>query len=445
MMQLQGPGGNAKKQDDGWSAKGYIRFGLVCVLILGGGMGGWAATAQLAGAVIAMGQLRVEANRQVVQHQYGGTVSEILVQNGDSVKEGQVLIKLDPTEDQAQLAAMESQYFEILARIGRLEAVQSDAEKITFDSDLQAEAKKNPEVLRLIEGQQSLFRARRETMAKQMLGLEQRKIQLRQQIGGIEAQVKATNLQIKAIAKELADVRKLYKAGHARADRLYSLEREEARLVGSLGELSQRIAEVNSQIAETEIEQLRMLDTVREEAIAESRELGFRRLELRENRGALKQRLSRTEIRAPRPGTVIDTTIFALGAVVRAAEPIMYIIPTDTGLVIDARLEPTDIDSIQPGQETVLRFPALPTRTTPELFGKVSKIAADVTMDEQSGLQFYRVEVAINEGEVEDKLEGLTLLAGMPVEAYVQTGSRTPLNYLIKPILDYFASAGAHD
>ena len=444
MMQLQGPGG-AEKKDDGWSGKGFIRFGLICVLVLGGGFGTWAATAKLAGAVIAMGQLRVEANRQVVQHLDGGIVGQILAQEGDVVRAGQVLIKLDETDLKARIAASESQYFEILARLGRLNAVQGDLDKIAFDSELVEEAKTNADVKRLMDGQTALFNARRTSMAKEMLILDQRKVQLREQIGGVQAQVKATNVQIDKIKKELKVVRGLFKKGLVSADRLFALEREEARLVGSQGELAQRIAEINSQIAETEIEQLRMFDTQREEAIAESRELSFRRLELRENLSADKQRFSRLEIKAPRPGTVIDSTVFALGAVIRPAEPIMYIIPTDTGLVVDARLEPTDIDSVVIGRETVLRFPALPTRTTPELFGKVTKIAADVTMDEQSGLQFYRVEVSIDDGEVEEKLEGQTLLAGMPVEAYVQTGTRTPLNYLVKPILDYFATAGKQD
>jgi len=444
MMQLPGSGAKPKKED-GWSAKGFIRFGLICVLILGGGFGTWAATAQIAGAVIAIGQLRVEANRQVVQHQYGGVVAEILARNGDVVDANEVLVRLDPSEDRSQLAAMESQYFEILARLGRLEAVQSDADRITFDPELVEEAKRNPEVRRLMEGQVAFFNARRQSMAKEVLILDERKTQLREQIVGVEAEMTATETQLEKIDKELESVRRLFQRGLVQADRLYALEREEARLQGAIGQLKQQIAQIRSQISEIEIEQLRMFDTLREEAIAESRELGFRRLEIAENRASLKQRLSRLEIKAPRPGTVIDSTIFALGAVIRPAEPIMYIVPTDTGLVVDARLEPTDIDTVFVGQETVLRFPALNVRTTPELFGRVTQKSADVITDEQSGLSFYRVEVVINDGEVEEKLDGQVLLAGMPVEAYIQTGSRTPLEYLVKPIWDYFASAGRQD
>ncbi|MEM9138826.1 MAG: HlyD family efflux transporter periplasmic adaptor subunit, partial [Pseudomonadota bacterium] len=200
---------------------------------------------------------------------------------------------------------------------------------------------------------------------------------------------------------------------------------------------AQQVPQFQSQISEIELQQLRMVDTMREEAIGESRELGFRRLELRERLVALRQQETRLEIKAPRPGTVIESTIFTIGAVVRPAEPIMYIVPTDTGLVVDARFEPTDVDNVRIGQETVLRFSALDTRTTPELFGHVIKRSDDTITDEQSGLSYYRVEVEIDEGEL-TKLGDQTLVAGMPVEAYIQTSKRTPLEYLVKPIADYF-------
>ena len=439
-LQLQGPAGGGEKSSDGWSAKGYIRFGLICVLVLGGGFGGWAATANLAGAVIAMGQLRSEANRQVVQHPDGGVVSEILARDGDTVEAGDVLIKLDDTRLRSDLAAMESQYFEILARLARLEAVQIGANKIDFDPELLEAAQSNPEVQRLIDGQVSLFIARRASMGKERDILEQRKIQLSEQIVGTEAQVTATQKSRELIAKELADMQKLLRQGLARADRVLALQREEARLEGESGQLIQQVAQLKSQISETEIELLRMSDTEREEAIAQSRELGFRRIEIGENRASLIEQLSRLDIRAPRAGTVLESTVFALKSVIRPAEPILYIAPSDTGMVVDARVETINRDQVWLGQDTVLRFSAFNARTTPEIFGVVRVIAEDATTDEQMGISYYTTEVRINEGELA-KLDGQELVAGMPVEVYIQTGKRTPIEYLMKPIADYFTTA----
>ncbi|MEM7058721.1 MAG: HlyD family type I secretion periplasmic adaptor subunit [Pseudomonadota bacterium] len=438
-MQIAGPGGG-EKPNDGWDGRWYIRFGLVCVLILGGGFGGWAATASLAGAVIATGQLRVEANRQVVQHPDGGVVAEILSRDGDTVEAGDVLIKLDASQLRSQLAALESQYFEILARLARLQAVQVKSDEIAFDQELLDAAAQNPEIQRLIDGQVSLFIASRVSMSKEMQIMDQRKVQLSEQIIGTEAQIQATKKSRDLIAKELADQERLLKQGLARATQVLALQREEARLEGETGQLIQQVAQLKSQISETEIEQLRMFDTMREEAIAESRELGFRRVEMSENRAALKEQLSRLDIRAPRSGTVLESTIHALKSVIRPAEPILYIVPSDSDMVVEARVETINRDQVWIGQDTVLRFSAFNTRTTPEIFGKVRIIADAETTDDQSGLSYYTTEVRINEGEIE-KLDGQELVAGMPVEVYIQTGERTPIEYLMKPVTDYFTTA----
>ena len=439
-MQIQGPAGGGAKQDDGWAAKGFIRFGLVVVVVLAGGFGGWAATANLAGAVIATGQLRVEANRQVVQHPDGGVVAEILARDGDVVEAGDILIKLDDNELRSQLNAMESQYYEILARLGRLEATQIQADQITFDKELLGAAESDVEVQRLIDGQVSLFIAQRTSMGKEGQILEQRKLQLEEQIVGTQAQIEATQKSKELIAKELKDAQTLLKKGLIPASRVLALQREEARLQGEAGQLIQQVAQLKSQISETEIEQLRMFDTMREEAISEARELGFRQLEIGENRDALRERLNRLEIRSPRTGVVLDSTVHALKSVIRAAEPILYVVPNDTDMVVDSQVEPINIDQMFPGQDAVLRFSSFNARTTPEVFGFITNVAPDVVVNEQSGLSFYKVEVKLKDGELE-KLEGQELIAGMPVEVYIQTGERTPLVYLMKPVTDYFERA----
>ncbi len=437
---LSGPAQSSQSKDDGWGAQKYIRFGLICVLILGGGFGGWAATASLKGAVIASGQLRVESNRQVVQHLDGGVVGEILVRDGDVVEAGEVLIKLDDTLLRSELVTLESQLFEIIARRGRLEAVQVDAGEIKFDDELLSVAQDYPEVDALIEGQVALFLASRESNAKQRDVLVERKAQFGEQITGIDAQLSSYDRQSELIEEELVGVRQLLKRGNIQKTRLLSLEREAARLIGEAGQLTAQRAQLQGQISEIDIEVLRMDATTREEAIAELRELGFRELELKERRLALRERLSRLDIRAPRMGVVIDSTVHALKAVVRPAEPILYIVPNDAKMVIDARVEPINRDSIFTGQDAVLVFSAFNTRTTPELFGTISQVSPDSTVDEQTGMAYYKAEVAMNEGEI-TKLEGQELVAGMPVEVYIQTGDRTPFNYMFKPVTDYFNRA----
>ena len=436
-MQLPGP---AAAPQDRWGARGFIRFGLICVLLLGGGFGTWAATAKLQGAVVATGQLRVENNRQVVQHPDGGVVAEILARDGDTVEAGDVLIRLDDVRLRSELAQLESQLFEIVARRGRLEAVQTGSDTIEFDPELIEAATSNPDVQKLMAGQEALFRAQRDARAKEKDVLAERKLQFDDQITGAEAEVAALQRQTELIGKELVDMRDLLEKKLVPASRVLSLEREEARLQGQAGQLLSQIARLRGQISETDIELLRMDATMLEEAIAESRELGFRELESKERRLSLHEQLDRLEIRAPRSGVVLDSTVHALKSVVRPAEPILYVVPTDTDLVVDARVDPLSRDQTYIGQDTTLRFSAFNTRTTPEVFGRVSKISPDTVLDEATGMTYYKAEVKLNEGELE-KLDGQELVAGMPVEVYIQTQERTPLNYLIKPISDYFERA----
>ena len=438
--QIAGSANAADTKDDGWGGRGFVRFGMVCVLILAGGFGGWAATADLAGAVIAAGQLRVETQRQIVQHLDGGVVGEIFVRDGDRVDAGQVLIKLDDTLLRSELAALESQLFEIIARRGRLEAAQADEASIFFDPELIDAAKEDPRISNLIKGQQSLHTAKRESVAKELEVMDERRLQLEDQIAGSDAEVSSLTEQSRLIGKELTDMRELLRKNLVQAGRVLSLEREAARLQGESGRLISQIAQLRGQISQIEIEGLRMKATVREEAITELRELGFRELELKERRLSLRERLSRLDIRAPRPGMILDMTVHAIKSVVRPAEPILYVVPSDSELIVEARVEPINRDEIRTGQETILRFDGLNTRTTPELFGHVKTISAAAITDDQSGLSFYRAEVTIDKGELA-KLAGEELVEGMPVSAYIQTGKRTPFNYLFRPVTDYFNKA----
>src|SRR5690625_1747402 len=425
---------------DGWGARGFILFGVLCVVLLAGGLGSWGATAMLSGAVIASGQLRVESNRQVVQHPDGGVVSEILVRDGDIVEGGDVLLRLDDALLRSEIAGLESQLYELVARRGRLEAAQIDAEQIEFDPELLEVAAMNPGVARLVEGQRALFAAKRESTSKEMAALEERKAQLADQIRGAEAQLASSRRQSELIEQERASQQTLLDKGLAQAGRILALEREAAQLEGQAGELIALVAQLKGEISEIEITQLQRIAQLREDTISELREIGYRELELEQKRLSLRERLSRLEIRAPRAGVVLDMAVHALKSVVRPAEPILFIVPNDTALVVDARIEPMHVDQVWQGQEAVLRFPAFSSRTTPEIFGHVLRVSADVITDEVTKQLFYRAEVQLKPGELA-KLDDQKLLAGMPVEVFIQTGERTPLNYMLKPLTDYFNRA----
>lgn len=444
MKQLAGPQ-SAPIDSDGWSAGAWKRLGFIFSAILVFGLFGWGAFAKLAGAVVATGQLRVEAQRQVVQHIDGGVVGEIFVRDGDVVEGGAILIRLDGTQLNSELRALESQLYEIMARRGRLTAEELDLDQVDFDEELIEVARTNDDVRDLIEGQLRLFNNRRETMETEFQVMDEREGQIEEQIEGAQAEIEAINQQMTFIEAELIDMRGLETKGLVRRDRLMSLERERARLLGEFGQMKAQAAQLKGQISEMRVEELRMKATRREEATRELRELGFRELELKERRLALRERLSRLEITAPRSGIVYDMKVHALNSVIRPAEPILFIVPNDTGLVIDAQIDPINIDQVYVGQESVLRLSALNTRTTPELFGAVTNVSADAFTDEQTGISYYRAEVQLNEGELDRLDDGITLVPGMPAEVYIQTGERTPIEYLMKPLTDYFNRAAREE
>ena len=444
MLPGTAPGGGTASGRDGWGATGYMRFGILCVLLLGGGFGTWAATASLASAVIATGQLRVETNRQVVQHPDGGVVGAIAVRDGDVVSAGDLLIQLDDTLLLSEVAVLESQLYELMARRGRLEAAQLDDPDIRFDPELIEVASARPDVNALMTGQVALYGAQRETMAKEEDVLVERAAQLDEQAAGAEAEITSLERQSALIEEELVDKRALLERGLIQKPQVLSLEREAARLLGQAGQLRSQVARIKGQKAELEVERLRIKTTMREQSLSELRELGFKELELKQRRLALREQIDRLDIRAPVPGTVFDMTIHAVKSVVRPAEPVLYVVPNNSELVVDAQLEPINRDQVTKNQAATLRFSAFNSRTTPEIFGHVVTVSPDAIVNEQTGRSFFKVEIGVDDGELV-KLDGQELVAGMPVEVYIQTGERTALNYLMKPMTDYFNKALRED
>ncbi len=439
----RGPVGGppAKAPPPPWAARRHLIFGSLVVAVLVGGFGGWAMFAQIAGAIISTGQIEVDRNRQVVQHPDGGVVEAILVDEGDMVEAETVLIRLDGTLLRSELAVIENQYFELVARRGRLEAERDGRTEIDFEEDLIATAQFRPEVADLIDGQERLFEARLESLAKETEQLGKRRNQIDNQIEGIVAQQAALGTQLDLLRSELLDQTDLLNRGLAQRARVLSLQREEARLAGTLGELTASQAESEGRITELEIEILKLETQRREEAITRLRDLQYRELELAEQRRALQERLARLEIKAPVAGIVYGLQVFAERSVIRAADQVLFLVPQDRPLVIATRVEPIHIDQVFPGQEVIVRFSALDARTTPELVGLVTQVSADAFNDEQSGMSYYRAEVVLDEGQQNRLPEDVALLPGMPVEAFLRTDDRTPMAYLLKPLTDYFTQA----
>lgn len=424
-----------------FSVRGPMRLGLAALILLLGGFGAWATLVDLSGAIVASGRIEVDQNRQVVQHPDGGVVHEILVTEGMRVAEDQVLIRLDPATLQSQLAIIEGQLFELMARRGRHEAERDGRREAMFDPLLMKAAAENPETALLLQGQRQLLDARGASLASQVEQLHKRSQQIETQIEGIASQRAALVLQLGLITRELSDQQSLLNRGLAQSSRVLALQREMARLNGQIGALTAEAATAESRITETQIEILRLFDTRREEAITRLRDLQFREMELGEQRRALALRLERLDIRAPVAGLVHGLQVFARRAVLRPADPVLYIVPQDRPLVIMAKVDPMHVDQVYPGQAVTLRFPALDQRRTPELTGRVVQRSADTFEDPVTGATFYRTEIVLAEGEVDHLPEGTTLVPGMPVAAFIRTGDRTTLEYLAKPLTDFFSTA----
>lgn len=423
------------------SASRPLIIGSLTLLLLVGGFGTWAVLAKISGAVVASGQIVVEKNRQIIQHPDGGVVETILVQEGDTVAKDDLLIHLDGTLLHSELIIAEGQLYELMARRGRLEAERDEAAEIRFDPLVLAEARENPDIEELIGGQRRLFEARKDFVVKEVDQLRKRREQLNNQVQGIDAQMTAGARQKELIEQELVSQQALLDKGLAQATRVLGLQREEARLAGMLGDMIARRAQAVGRIAELEIEELKLRSQRRETAITRLRDLRFNELQLTEEHNVLNERMARLEIRAPVSGVVYDLKIFGSRSVIRPAEPVLYLVPQDRPLVIEARIPVIHIDQVYPGQTVVLRFSAFDARNTPDLDGLVTRISPDAFSNEQTGISYYKVEIELPEGEIDKIQDGKVLIPGMPVDAFIRTQDNSPMYYFVRPLAGYFEKA----
>ena len=416
------------------------KIGWVAVIVLILVLGIWGGFAKISGAVIAQGVVEVETQRQIVEHPTGGIVGKINVKNGDFVEAGEILIELDPEDLISQRIITENQYFERLARIERLIAERDDLSEITFASELFEAAENHDYVAEIMHGQERLFTARLSTFEKEIQQIDERIIQFEEQILGVDAQISAIDVQITLTEEELKTTEELFERGLTQASFILQLKRNIAQFQGQRGALVSSRGQLSSEIARSRIEQLRAINARRELAITEIRDLEAQLNELIEQITSLERTIERLNIKAPVAGIVLGLQVFAVQSVISAAEPLLFIVPQDQPLIIKADIPVTQVDQVFIGQDVSLRFSAFDQRFTPEVKGEVRTVSADAELNESTGARFYISELRPFDEEL-SKLDGLTIIPGMPVEAYIQTGERTPLNYLTKPLADYFYRA----
>ena len=417
----------------------HLIVGLAVVVVLAGGLGGWASTAEISGALIAPGQIVVESNVKKVQHPTGGVVGEVLARDGDIVKSGDILVRLDDTVTKASLAIVTKNLDAQWARAARLEAEQRGLDKMTFPPQLTSRAD-DPDVKNLMASETKLFQVRVNGRTGQKAQLRERITQLNEEIAGLTAQETAKDQEIALVEKELAGVRDLYDKHLVQISRLTTLERDAARLNGERAQYIASRAQAKGKITETELQIIQVDKDMVSEVSKDLRETNDKIGEFVERKVTAEDQLRRTDIRAPQDGMVLQSTVHTVGGVITAGDAIMMIVPQSDDLQVEAKVNPQDIDKLQIGQKTLLRLSAFNQRTTPELNGVVTRVSPDTTTDQRTGQSYYTIRVSMPREEVA-RLGEVKLIPGMPVEAFVQTGDRTLISYLMKPLSDQLMRA----
>ena len=424
-------------------ARGPLRAGLAIIAIAIGGFLLWSALAPLSSAAIARGSVIADSHRKTIQHLEGGIVEAILVRDGQTVARGDILVRLDDTQARAALAQVEGRYLAALAREARLRAEQNGQDRIDFPKVL-LEGRTIPAIRDIMVGQQNIFVANRQSLLGQIAIQEKRVAQSGKEIQGRTAAITSADAQLALIKDELDGVKTLYDKGLTTKPRLVKLQREMAAIAGERGGHVAEIAESRDRVAESQAKILDLKNTHANRVANDLREVQDDLAELKETLIAARDVLSRTEIRAPADGVVLNTQVHTLGGVIGAGEPLMDLVPRNDRMVVDARIDPHDIDVVRPGLPAQIRLSAYKHRTTPTLDATVVDVSADALADEKTGEEFYLARIEVSP-EALRKLPSVDLYPGMPAEAMIVTGERTVIDYLMSPVNDLFARAMRED
>jgi membrane fusion protein, type I secretion system len=430
------------EQDPRRTIRNLNLAGLAIVVVLIGGVGGWATATQLSGAVIAPGTIVVESNIKKVQHPTGGVVGEILVREGSEVKDGDIVLRLDDTVTRSTLGVVRSQLDETLARQARLLAERDDADALAFPAELTSR-RDDPSVSPAMAGEERLFESRRTARAGQRSQLRERIAQLNEEVRGLSAQLAAKESELELIGTELVGVADLYKKNLVSISRYIQLQRDQTRVQGERGQFIADIARARGKISETELQIIQVDQDFRTEVLKDLRDAQGKIAELKERVTAAEDQLKRVDLRAPQTGIVHQLAVHTVGGVIANGETIMQIVPRADELVVEAKVAPSDIDQVAVGSEAVVRVLAGNQRTTPVITGRLTRVSADLTREQQQNSAqpapaYYTVRITLPAAEVA-RLRDIHLLPGMPVEVFIQTHERSPLQYLLKPLQDQIA------
>ena len=417
-----------------------VLVGLLSILFLAGAVGLWGAQAQIAGAVLGKGTVEVSEVSTAVQHPIGGVVARIEARTGDRVEAGDVVIRLDDLQLRSELVVTEGQLYETMANQARLEAMVDDAPDMVLPVLLQEAAAKYPNIATLLARKKRELDAHYTALENSDRLLARQIDQVSEQIAGINAQLEAKIAHQALLSKELADSDTLAAKGLLKRSVVFDQQKDALNTRGEVGRLRARAAELQGKILELELKRLTLAPDLKTKASDELSKLRPDRIKFLEKRLALLNDLSQLDIRAPVSGTIHDSKVEGLRSVVVKAKTLMSIVPSDIPIAVKVLIDATDIDQVFIGQETALRFSAFSRRNTPVIFGDVGQISADAFLDPKTRKPYYEVHVILRIGEL-DKLEGKALIPGMPAEAFISTSSRTPLNYVTKPLKDYFDRA----
>lgn len=416
-----------KDSQFGISARVWLSAALAGLLVVG--VGGWAAQAKLSGAVIASGNVVVPDQVKAIQHRDGGIVSEIGVANGDAVKKGDVLLRLDGTQTRVELAIIQTQLQQLGAMQARLVAERDGKGGIIFPKDL-------PEAI--AAGETKLFEENRRILSSQKEQLLLQARQFDEQMRGFVAQSESNEREGAIVDQEIEKTERLLVRNLVPIAQKRDLLRQKARIEGTRGELAAKSAETVGRISEVKVKLLSLDQAARKEAQSGILELDAKLAELRERAVAAGDRLARMDVRAPVDGLVYDLQIHTLGGIIAPGATVMSIVPNSNELKIEVRIPPVDVDRVAIGQPARLRFTAFNQRTTPELDGEVELVAAATITDRATGQPYYLASIVLNDVK---KLKDNKLMPGMPVEVFVQTDERTALSYITKPFTDQMMKA----
>jgi protease secretion system membrane fusion protein len=426
-------------------ARAYSRMGWLIVLLGVGGFLLWALLAPLDKGVPLTGTVAKESNRQAVQNQAGGTIQQILVKDGDVVKAGQTLVRMNPVVAKSAFEISDSQYLTARATEARLEAEGAGLKKITYPADLEAR-KNEPRVAELMALQNQLLVSRSMSLQNELSGMQENIAGLKVQIQGLEESRESKKEQAKLLKEQLGGMRDLAKDGYVARNRLLDLERTYAQLQGEISEDIGNIGRARSQVLELTLRKSQRMQDYQKEVRTQLADTQKDAEALAARIDAQKYDLANVEVKAPVAGTVVGLAVFTNGGVVNPGFKMMDIVPSGDPLIVDGQLPVNLIDKVHDGLKVEMMFAAFNTNRTPHIEGEVETVSADRSVDERTGTPYYKVRVKVTPaGEKMIAEHKLNIIPGMPVELFVKTGERTMMNYLLKPVFDRAKSSLSED